>query len=185
MEWLKNIFTSTTRISRLRFNLVLLVALIPATVAQFIGMEQTLTTMWDDMLMSNEESIRGAQNRARAALESGADIGIGIESGVEDFGDYMQMTAWVAVAGKDGTIRLGQTVGIPLPSHWRKAILAGAEIRPLMLESGLPYDYTTGAIGFLTRNTLGRDEQLAAAVVVALASFMNEQAYKAPAEAAA
>ena len=50
MEWLKNIFTSTTRISRLRFNLVLLVALIPATIAQFIGMEQTLTTMWDDML---------------------------------------------------------------------------------------------------------------------------------------
>ena len=80
-----------------------------------------------DQPWGDEETIRGATARARAALTAGdADLGIGIEGGVVEMPDGVRTCAWAAIAHRDGRVHVGGSLAMPLPpaiapEYWRDA----------------------------------------------------------------
>src|SRR4030067_384037 len=64
---------------------------------------------------SAEETIQGALGRARRALEeAGADLGIGIEDGIEETPHGTFLGGWAAGGDRSGRGGRGGGVGIPL-----------------------------------------------------------------------
>lgn len=126
-----------------------------------------------------DETREGALNRARAAHAAGADLGVGLEGGVVEFGDEWIMMSFVAIYDGERAVAVPVT-GTPLPHHWGEALRNGAELRPYVLEAGLPYDYKQGVIGLLTKGLLHRDEMFAMGVKTALAPWVLPEAYVVP-----
>lgn len=125
-----------------------------------------------------EETREGAVNRAKAALALGADLGVGLEGGVMKMAGEWMMFGFVAITDGKREVAV-TTAGTPLPHAWGEAMAAGGELRPYVLEAGLPYDYKQGVVGLLTNNVVSRDEGFASAVKTALAPWVKPEAYNA------
>ena len=159
--------------------------------AKVAAAEQAVTAYWpdatvtgvsvpshvSDMPASEEETIQGALNRATACHQQGATIGLGIESGFRETAHGLFIIAWAASMDENGRVFLASAGDIPLPQYWQEGLRNGAELRPFILQSGLPYDYTTGAVGFLTQGHVTRDATLTQALKLALAPIANAAAY--------
>lgn len=127
--------------------------------------------------LGHEETLTGALNRARAAKALGADLGVGLEGGVVDIHGTPIMMSYVAITDGVRDVVVPVT-GTPLPKSWGKALKDGAELRPFVIASGLPYDYKSGVIGTLTNNKLSRDAMFAYGVQTALVPWVNPAAYE-------
>jgi inosine/xanthosine triphosphatase len=134
--------------------------------------------------LGHEETLQGALNRARAAKAlHGASLGIGLEGGVVEIHGWPIMMSYVAVT--DGLREVVVPVtGTPLPMGWGEALAKGAELRPFVIESGLPYDHKGGVIGTLTGGQMTRDEMFSYGVRTALVPWVNPSAYAEQAAAA-
>lgn len=158
--------------------------------AKVAAVEQAVAAYWPDARVEgmetdsgvsnqpigDEETMTGALNRARAALATGAELGVGLEGGVAKYHNQWVMMSYVAIT--DGAREVAVPVtGTPLPHAWGEALQAGAELRPLVIESGLPYDYKAGVIGLLTNGQLMRDTMFCHGVMTALAPWLNPDAY--------
>lgn len=126
----------------------------------------------------HEETVTGARNRARAALESGGyELGVGIEGGVAEFAgtDGLYLVMWAAVT--DGTTT-GEAAGpsIRLPDDVAEAVRAGGELGPVMDDAfGLEnVKENEGAAGVLTGNVIDRRGALTDAVAGALGPFVTD-----------
>ena len=70
-----------------------------------------------DMPMSDAECIDGARNRARAARKiADADLGIGLEGGVNQEPAGLMLLGWVVITHKDGREGIASTARLPLPT---------------------------------------------------------------------
>lgn len=134
--------------------------------------------------LGHEETLTGALNRARAAKALGADLGVGLEGGVVEIHGTPVMMGYVAVTDGQREVVV-PTNGTPLPQSWGKALADGAELRPYVIEAGLPYDYATGVIGTLTNGKVRRDQGFALALQSALVPWVNGSAYAGDTAAAA
>ena len=128
--------------------------------------------------LGHEETLQGALNRARAAKALGADLGVGLEGGVVEIAGHAVMMGYVAVTDGEREYVV-PTNGTPLPRVWGDALAAGAELRPYVLEAGLPYDYKQGVIGLLTGSKVTRDEGFGLALKTALVPWVNDSVYEA------
>jgi len=128
--------------------------------------------------MSEEETIRGAKNRARVALELGGDYGVGLEGGVTEIDGKMFECAWVVVRSRDGVDGLGGGLYFELPPKVAEEIRAGGELGPIMAKV-MKYDVkrTNGAIGVLTKDRLDRKSAYVQIVLSALVKFVSEEWY--------
>ncbi len=129
----------------------------------------------DEMPMSDEETRRGAINRARVARERvGADLGVGLEGGVhpEPFG--LTLMGWVAVVDGNGRQGLAGAARLPLPQHIAQRVRAGEELGDVM--DDILGDHNTkqkgGAVGALTAGLIPRIQAFAQAVAYALSPFI-------------
>src|SRR5690349_8108900 len=69
-----------------------------------------------DQPFGDEETIRGALARGRAAREAlGCELGIGIEGGVVEADGSMRTCAWAAVVDAAGNESVGGSLAMPLP----------------------------------------------------------------------
>lgn len=141
-----------------------------------------------DQPLGHEETQQGAINRAKAALAAtpGAALGVGLEGGVIDMAGNPVLMGYCAVT--DGTrCVVVPSAGIALPATWGQALKDGAELRPLVIATGMPYDNASGGTpGLLTNGAYKRDEMFTACVLCALAPWVNPAAYDtAPMQAAA
>lgn len=132
------------------------------------------------MPFSDAECLRGARQRAhtaRAALE--ADIGIGLEGGVNDEPAGLMLMGWVVVAHRDGREGVAGTARLPLPSHIAARVRAGEELGPVMDEllNASSTRQKGGAIGALTAGLVPRDQSFAMAVIYALSPFVAVHLY--------
>lgn len=122
--------------------------------------------------LGDEETIRGAKHRARAAAE-GYDIGIGIEGGVADGSDGSYLIMWAAAT--DGA-RMGVGGGprVRLPRLGTQ-VRAGRELGPLVDELVGQSDVARndGAAGTLTGGIIDRESALRHAVAGALGPFVT------------
>jgi inosine/xanthosine triphosphatase len=119
------------------------------------------------------ETVRGAENRARAALE-GADLGVGIEGGVEESSGGLALIMWAAATDGTRLVRGGGPT-LPLPSEIADRVRAGEELGPVMDdvlgEEGVARDQ--GAAGALTAGAIDRESALRHAVAGALAPWLS------------
>ncbi len=132
------------------------------------------------MPMSDDECITGARNRAVNALNIlDADLGIGLEGGVNLEPNGLVLLGWVAALDKNGREGLGGGARLPLPSQISSRILAGEELGPLMDELLGQKDVKLkgGAVGALTSGLVLRTETFAIAVAYALAPFVSPEFY--------
>lgn len=125
--------------------------------------------------ISQEETIAGAKNRARKAMQQG-DYGVGLEGGVTEIDHKLFECAWVAVARTDGRLGLAGGLYFELPPKVASRIRAGEELGPIMAEY-MKYDVkrTDGAIGVLTKGALSRQQAYEQIVKSALVKMVSPE----------
>ena len=126
-----------------------------------------------------EETVRGASNRADAALSATtADYGVGIEGGVaeRDVPGGVWLVMWAAVT--DGTTtHFGAGPSIRLPDTVADRLRDGEELGPL-LDDELGREELAkqeGAIGVYTAGRVGRTDALVDAVAGAFGPFLRSR----------
>lgn len=135
-----------------------------------------------DQPMSNEETIRGAQNRVTNArfIQPNADYWIGLEGGVERKDSNMEAFAWMVIESKDGLKGKGKTGVFFLPLEVATLIDAGKELGEAddIVFSQKNSKQAGGAIGILTENAIDREGYYTEAIIFALIPFKNPELYK-------
>lgn len=131
-----------------------------------------------DQPWGDEETIRGARERARAAREAmDADVGVGIEGGVVEVGDgAMRTCAWAAVALRDGREFVGGSLAMPLPPAVARLVREGAELGHAMdqLTGGRDTKLGAGAVGILTNGLIDRRRAYEIIVTYAFAPIIAD-----------
>ena len=132
-----------------------------------------------DQPFGDDETIRGALARARAAREAaGAELGVGIEGGVVESGEGLRTCAWAAVVDASGRQGVGGSLAMPLPMPVSRFI------RGEGLELGEAMDRVTGehntkhrqgAVGILTAGLVDRQAAYEVILTYALAPFLTSE----------
>jgi inosine/xanthosine triphosphatase len=128
----------------------------------------------------DEETLRGALNRARAALRvDGASLGIGLEGGLVEVDRHVFTCAWCAVAREDGATGVAGGANLLLPPAVAEAVRAGAELGPTMdAFTGLQdTKHHEGAIGILTAGHLSRQSAYEHVLTLAMARLLTPAYY--------
>jgi inosine/xanthosine triphosphatase len=131
-----------------------------------------------DQPRGDEETIRGARARARAAMEAlDADLGVGIEGGIVEDARGMRTCAWAAVVGRDGRSAIGGSLAMPLPPAVARAVRAGLELGAAMDRASGQLDTKrgSGAVGILTGGLVDRQRAYEILLAYALAPFISPE----------
>lgn len=133
-----------------------------------------------DQPMSDLESIKGARNRAKLALEKGeADFGVGLEGGMEKIDNHYFDCGWACVVNKKGEEGLASTLRMTVPPRLVSLVKNGQE-----LGDALDLVFKTknvkqkqGHFGLMTNNVLSRTSEYADGVVAALSFFIHPEIF--------
>ena len=132
--------------------------------------------------MSDDETIRGAVNRARNALAAveGASVGMGVEGGVQDTPHGLFVGGWAAVVDREGCLGIGAGGRVLLPESIARRIRAGEELGPVMddFSGRRNVKHGEGAIGIFTNGLIERTAALEIALTYALARFITPENYE-------
>ena len=128
---------------------------------------------------TDQEILRGATSRAAGAFHaSPADLGIGLEGGI-DPGPYGPLLkGWVAVY--DGAdMFTASTPAMPFPRHLFERVKEGRELADVMDEASGKKDVRSneGAFGILTANRITRMQSFKLALYCPLAPIINKGIY--------
>ncbi len=123
-----------------------------------------------------EQTYKGALSRAKKALKSvkGADFGVGLEGGVQDY-SFGWFTAGVAVIiDKKGKIGVGISASLPLEKEIIDEIKEGKELGEVMEEeSGISnVKQKQGAFGIRTHGVVTREKAYEHGIAAALSKFI-------------
>lgn len=77
--------------------------------------------------VTDDETIRGAINRAHYAKEKG-DVGIGLEGGVRLIGDRTFVTNWGALVTQEGRVYVASGPSFELPPFFARQLELGEEL---------------------------------------------------------
>lgn len=110
---------------------------------------------------SDDETIKGAINRAKAALNRGnGDIGIGLEGGVQETSFGLLICNWGAIISKEGQPIIAGGARLPLPEEIAIRLRAGEELGPVMEDYAKKKNVRKqeGAVGIFTNGMVNRSE---------------------------
>ena len=132
-------------------------------------------------MINDEESIKGAKNRALHAIkEADADYGAGLEGNVQELSEGMMLRGIVALVNKDEEFGIADSGGLMLPDYIADRIRNGEELGPIM--DDLIKDTETkkkmGAIGIFTKGYVPRVDGFERGVAFAISRFINPDMYK-------
>jgi inosine/xanthosine triphosphatase len=129
-----------------------------------------------DQPFGDEETIRGALARARAARERlDADFGVGLGGGVVEQPDgTMRTCAWAAVVSRSGRHGVGGSLAMPLPDSVAELIRGGMELGHAMdkMTGHSNTKHGAGAVGILTAGLVDRQAAYEVLVAYACAPFL-------------
>lgn len=131
----------------------------------------------------DRETRTGALNRARAALQqTGADLSVGLEGGVQETELGLLTTAWCAVVDSQGRVGIGGNSCVLLPRSVENDVRQGLELGPAMdrLVNRHNTKHQNGAIGILTGNLETRQSAYEVIIRFALAPFIHPEWYPLP-----
>jgi len=127
--------------------------------------------------LSDDETLRGAQNRVRnvRALEPDADYWVGIEGGVDEHEGSLRNFAWIVVTDKEGRTGKARTGAYYLPEETAKLVRGGMELGHAddLVFGRSNSKQQTGSVGLLTDNVIDRTAYYVQAVILALIPFKN------------
>ena len=130
-----------------------------------------------DQPRSDDETRRGAENRARNVREShpDKDYWIGLEGGIDTVGGQLMAFAWMAVLDKRGALSVARTVSLPLPPAVQELIGQGMELGEAndRVFSTVNSKHEGGAFGLLTDGLYTREGVYTEALVMALLPFTH------------
>jgi inosine/xanthosine triphosphatase len=130
-----------------------------------------------DQPWGDEETIRGALARARAArAATDADVGIGIEGGVVAGTDGSVRTcAWAAAVTRDGREGVGGSLAMALPPRVAELVRGGMELGHAMdaVTGSENVKQGVGAVGILTHGLVTRQQAYEVLVAYALAPLLE------------
>ena len=153
-------------------------ALAPSATIDGIAVASTVP----DQPVGDDETIRGAIARARAALAAtGADLGVGSEGGVvEDADGGMRTCAWAAIVDARGHTGVGGSLAMALPPRVAEMIRAGIELGHAMdaLVGAHDTKRGAGAVGILTAGLVDRQRAYEVLVTYAVARFVTPELYR-------
>lgn len=107
----------------------------------------------------DEETIVGAKQRAKAAMEQGqATIGIGLEGGVQLIDNRLYLCNWGALVDKEGMEIVAGGAGLPLPEEIKEKMDMGEELGPVIsaFAKRSEVNKKEGAIGIFTNGAITR-----------------------------
>jgi inosine/xanthosine triphosphatase len=110
---------------------------------------------------SDEETIKGAINRAVGALNKGnGDIGIGLEGGVQETSQGLLLCNWGALAAKNIDPIIAGGARFLLPNEIAESLRAGEELGPVMDDYAKKTNVrkNEGAVGIFTNGLINRSE---------------------------
>jgi inosine/xanthosine triphosphatase len=129
---------------------------------------------------TDEEAVRGAENRARAALAAaGADLGLGLEGNTVETPDGMFLSGWAVAVDRSGRRGIGCGGRLLLPPSVADEVRRGRELGPVMDErtGGRDTKKGPGAVGILTKGLVSRPAAFETAVIYALVPFLDPDLY--------
>lgn len=133
-----------------------------------------------DQPMTDEETLHGALNRARAARQAlpDADFWFGLEGGIHEQEEQLMAFAWVVALNRhtSGRARTGAFV---LPPAVAALVHQGMELGKAddIIFGTSNSKQAGGAVGLLTNDVLVRATLYEPAVVMALIPFKNPELY--------
>ena len=136
------------------------------------------------MPMSVTETLRGARNRANAALTltPDASYGVGLEGGVEEIYGTLFLGGWAVIVDRQGNKGEGASARVALPEHIAERLRGGEELGPLMQQllgdKANEVRHTLGTHGILTSGRYTRVNEFTHALECAVAPFVNAAFYK-------
>lgn len=128
---------------------------------------------------SDEETLQGAVNRARNALEAtDADIAIGLEGGVLETGRGLFLCNWGALVARTGETLYAGGARIQLPDEFLHPLLSGKELSEIMDEYTKRRDIRSneGAIGIFTNGYVNREEMFTHVAKLLVGQYMYQKA---------
>ena len=132
---------------------------------------------------TENETRRGALNRALAARSAlDADLGLGLEGGVEELRGRLYLVNSVVAVDRHGQRGEGSGVRMELPPGFRAGLDAGRELGDLVdAASGqLNSKQKEGAIGLLTAGLADRQQSFDQALTYALVRWLAPSLYPPP-----
>lgn len=130
-----------------------------------------------DQPASDDETRRGARNRATAARASAPDASywVGLEGGVEVIDGQLMAFAWMAVQGSDGRIGEARSATLPLPPAVKALVDTGMELGDAndAVFSTVNSKQAGGAYGLLTDGLYTRESIYTQTLVIALTPLVN------------
>jgi len=130
--------------------------------------------------MSDEETFRGARNRAKKVLKkSKADVAVGLEGGILREGGKLFNTVWCVVMTKKGEEVITGGLHFEIPKAWAKKIKGGMEVGEIMDEmTGEKHIKRKGGmIGVLSRGLIDRKEAYTSLVKLTSIKLLNLDLY--------
>ncbi len=129
--------------------------------------------------VGDEETVQGAAQRARAALQAvaGATYGVGLEGGVLELKEGMFACAWCAIVDRAGALGVASTGRFQLPPQIATLVRGGMELGAAddIVFGRANSKQNEGAVGLLTHGRLTRSQLYAPAVLLALIRFVNAE----------
>jgi len=135
-----------------------------------------------DMPMSFDQIVKGAKNRAEAALkEIGADYGVGLEGGMDDTDLGTFLMGFVAIVDKQGTWGYSTGGGLYMPEKIVKIVKdSGRELGDVMDELRGMHNTKQheGCVGYFTDNLIDRKESFEKPTISALSRFKKKELFE-------
>jgi len=129
-----------------------------------------------DQPMSDEESIKGAGNRAKQAIEkTQADYGVGIEGGIQKIGENYFDCGWVVILDKEKNQGIGSTIRMIAPLKMIEMVKQGMELGKVddILFNKSNSKQAQGHFGLMTNNAVTRTDGYKDGVIAALSRFLH------------
>lgn len=134
-----------------------------------------------DQPMSDEESIKGAINRAKRALKKlNAEFGVGLEGGLQRIGKRWFDCGWAVVLSKKGELGIASTVRIETPAKLMKLIKQGKELGEAndLYFKKKNSKQGQGHFGLMTNGAITRALGYRDGLIMALTRFLHSEIWK-------
>ena len=146
---------------------------------KFIGINAK--SLVPDQPMSDLESITGARNRARHAIEEAkAHYGVGLEGGLQQIGEQWFECGWMVVVDNQDREGIGSTIRLETPPKMIEMIKTGIELGIVsdILFGTENSKQEAGCFGAMTRNNITRSAGYRDGVIAALARFVQPHLFE-------
>jgi len=133
-----------------------------------------------DQPMSDEESIKGATNRAKRALKTAkADFGVGLEGGIHKIGKRWFDCGWIVVIDKKGRMGVGSSARVETAPIIVKMIMKGMELGDAD-DRFFKKKYSKqkeGHFGLVTNGAITRKDGYKDGIIMALSRFLHPELF--------